>query len=137
MARRELRFSVLVLTTSFLVGCSGNRQSDIQGLVNDLADKECDAVHLRKARFELADRIRFMEDSLVMQDLNDSIRMAVHKRITDLNPERERVVSGSLELARDISAHLDSLMAGPLKEHAHRVQFDSLLQHELEERGCL
>ncbi|MDA9121433.1 hypothetical protein N9J52_05305, partial [Flavobacteriales bacterium] len=100
------------------------------------ADLHCEAVTLRKARFELADKMRFMEDTLMQPSTSDSSKAVLQFRLTDLEPYKDSVVTRSLDLAKVIKFKLDSLIEREFTEKSQREAFDTQLTVELARRGC-
>jgi len=101
-----------------------------------MADLHCEAVTLRKARFELADEIRFSEDSLIQLQPTDTIRLLLEQKLERLTPYKDSIVTRSLELSHVIKATLDSLIEIEFKEPEQRSMFDAALSTELAKRGC-
>ena len=104
--------------------------------VQFMADLHCEAVSLRKARFELADKMRFMEDTLMQPSTSDSSKAVLQFRLTDLEPYKDSVVTRSLDLAKVIKFKLDSLTERVFTEKSQREDFDTQLTVELARRGC-
>lgn len=101
-----------------------------------MADLHCEAVSLRKARFELADEIRFSEDSLMQLSADDSLRTPLEEKLKSLEPYKDSIVSRSLELSKIIKSTLDSLIEIEFKQAQDRSAFDAALAAELSKRGC-
>ncbi|MCF8463242.1 MAG: hypothetical protein K9G41_00260 [Flavobacteriales bacterium] len=101
-----------------------------------MADLHCEAVSLRKARFELADKMRFMEDTLMQSSTSDSAKALLRTQLDNLEPYKDSIVNRSLELSKIIKFTLDSLIEQEFTEMVQRKSFDVELAAELEKRGC-
>ena len=136
MARGRLGLLVGVLVVVF-VSCESEsaKQSGIDH-VQLIADLHCEAVALRKARFELADKMRFMEDTLIQAQTSDSAKALLQSKLNDLEPYKDSVVNRSLDLSKVIKFKLDSLIEQEFTEKEQRKEFDAALMAELEKRGC-
>lgn len=107
-----------------------------QDSVAIMADLHCEAVELRKVRFELADEIRFAEDTLLHLNPNDTDRVRLEHKLQALGPYTDSIVTRSLELSKIINSTLDSLMEKEFIDRVQREAFDSSLTAELSKRGC-
>lgn len=136
MARGRLGLFVGVLLIAFASCESEPAKQEGIDPVQLMADLHCEAVTLRKARFELADKMRFMEDTLMQPSTSDSSKAVLQFRLTDLEPYKDSVVTRSLDLAKVIKFKLDSLIEREFTEKSQREAFDTQLTVELAKRGC-
>lgn len=136
MAKRRLRLlgGLVVLA---LAACEYEPRSKMSAdPVQLMADLHCEAVSLRKARFELADEMRFMEDTLINPSITDSTKEVLEGKLAHLEPYKDSIVTRSLNLAKIIKFKLDSLMELEFTQQIQRDEFDARLTDELEKRGC-
>lgn len=139
MASGKLVWIALLTVIVFVSACQQEEQSQFKSAdpVQLMANLHCEAVSLRKARFELADKMRFMEDTLIQSITSDSTKARLQFELTSLEPYKDSVVTRSLELAKVIKLKLDSLIEQEFTEMKQRETFDAQLTDELERRGCL
>jgi hypothetical protein len=137
MAYRRLSFVfVLGLAVVFTSCNDDSSQTAKSDPIKVMADLHCEAVSLRKSRFELADKMRFMEDTLMQPTTSDTAKALLQRKLDNLEPYKDSVVNGSLALAKVIKFKLDSLIENELTEPKERQAFDAELMQELERRGC-
>lgn len=110
---------------------------DFETIVTDFADLECRAIELRKQRYQLADDMRFADDTLIADTSGEETKARMKEKLMKLDAGKDDLVGHGLALADTIQKTLDSLIAGPLKKIEDRKEFDKLLEAELRERGCL
>jgi hypothetical protein len=137
MARGKLGFFLVILALAALTACE-NEVTKEAGVdpIQLMADLHCEAVSLRKARFELADKMRFMEDTLMQPSTSDSAKALLQSQLNDLEPYKDSVVNRSLELSKIIKFKLDSMIEQEFTKMEQRKSFDADLATELEKRGC-
>jgi hypothetical protein len=126
-------FIIMTLSVIFLA-CKQTKQDDLLTIANQFADRECKAIHFREERFQLANNIRFTEDTLRQTKSADSSRLK--QKLQQLNNEKQTILQKSLLLADTIHKQLDGLMANELKDKNRKEKFNALLNAELEKRGC-
>ena len=137
MATSELRTLVAFLFATLMVACESAPSTEkVIDPVVMMADLHCEAVSLRKARFELADNMRALEDSLMQPAASDSTKRSLQQALNDMEPYKDSIVSGSLELAKVIKFKLDSIIELELTDQEQRAAFDAKLTAELGKRGC-
>lgn len=121
----------------FLSAC-GNKEEKkpLIDPVEWMADLHCEAVELRKARFELADEMRFIQDTIMLAETSDSLKIKLQAKLDALEPYKDSVVTRSLDLAKIIKFKLDSLIENELELGEERKAFDERLTARLKERGC-
>ncbi len=136
MARGKLIIEV-ALAAVVLNSCSStNEKESLVDPVEWMADLHCEAVELRKARFELADRMRFIQDTIMLPQTSDSLKSVLQNKLDALEPYKDSVVTRSLDLAKVIKFKLDSLIENELAKGEERKAFDERLTAVLKERGC-
>ncbi|MCF8276061.1 MAG: hypothetical protein K9J17_04935 [Flavobacteriales bacterium] len=138
MAGSKLITSALLVGMALLSACSTKQveEQSMNDSVSMMADLHCEAVTLRKARFELADRMRFMQDTIMLTGTTDSAKAVLEATLADLEPYKDSIVKRSLDLSKVIKANLDSLIEHKFMEPNEREAFDSLLTSELAKRAC-
>jgi hypothetical protein len=133
MKRVTIIFFAIIVVSVF--GCKRNSKS-LGIAVDRFAALECRAISLRERRFDLANQIRFTEDSLLEKsNKGDTVRLRI--KLNDLNKEKEVVLKQSLSLADTIRMQLDDLKKNQLADEKDKADFDRLLNASLEKRGCL
>lgn len=135
MARGKIVLGILILV-GLLASCESEPTKKVVNPVQLMADLHCEAVTLRKARFELADKMRFMEDTLMLSSTSDSAKAVLQNQLRDLEPYKDSIVNRSLDLAKVIKFKLDSLIEQEFTELEQREVFDTELMSELAKRGC-
>ncbi len=137
MAKGKLELLLIIFVVAAFVACENEATKEVgEDPVQWMADLHCEAVSLRKARFELADKMRFIEDTLILPNTSDSTKAVLQTQLNDLQPYKDSVVNRSLDLAKVIKFKLDSLIEQEFIETAQRKAFDAELAAELEKRGC-
>lgn len=142
MANGRLRFLIILSVLGFLFSCGNHekRQDDKNGskidMVELMADLHCEAVKLRKARFELADKMRFMYDTIMLPATPEPYKHELQAKLDQLEPYKDSVVTRSLDLAKVIKFKLDSIIENELEVGEERSKFDEELSALLRERGC-
>ena len=125
---------MLILLTAG--GSCKPHRTDIGILVSGFADIECRAMRLRNSRFELANEIRFTEDTL-MQTKNHSDSVRLKARLDSLNPEQEKIAELSRILADSIRINFDLLTKQHLANKEDTFNFNKQLNDTLRKRGCM
>ncbi|TNF24369.1 MAG: hypothetical protein EP314_07930 [Bacteroidetes bacterium] len=136
MARGRLIIGV-ILAVGTLTSC-GKKDKGTSAVdpVAMMANLHCEAVQLRKARFELADRMRFIQDTLMLHTTSDSLKLSLQEQLDELEPYKDSIVTRSLDLAKVIKFKLDSLIEQELEQGTERKTFDEKLTAKLKELGC-
>jgi hypothetical protein len=101
--------------------------------VNELVDFECRAIHLRNRRFELADKIRFTQDTL-LHTTGDTIQLS--KRLLVFNDQKKILLANSLALADSISKETREIQQQYLIDKEKEKAFFRLMEAELKKRDC-
>ena len=99
-----------------------------------LADRMCRAITIRQQRFELANKIRFAQDTLQgTKSKTDSVRLA--KSLAEYLKQKPLLLKESLSLADTIHHQLDSLV--PYTDKSAEKRFNTQLDTLLSKKGCL
>lgn len=113
-----------------------NTGRDIKALAYKFADLECSTISLRKSRFQLADKIRFTQDTLL--HLADNVQKArVESQLAVYNKEKDSMLQQSLLLADSIHQQLNYLMKNELTNEHDKASFDQMLNSRLQQQGCI
>jgi hypothetical protein len=131
MKFRKLPSALMFL---FLLSCH-TETKEMNKMVRDFANLECRAISLREQRFELANKIRFTEDTL-LQPTKTIDTLALKSKLAVLNEEKQSLLHNSLMLADSIKARMDSLNNSHPNNDNFRQQFNEMLMIELSKRGC-
>ncbi len=124
------RITGWVIPAFFLSACGS--QPNLQDLTNDLADVECQAIQLREQRFQLANTIRFTQDSLLKSG-SDSLTWV--KKLQQLDAEKQMLLAKSLQLADTITRKTNAAL-GNLSDKEKQQAFSAMLDEALKKRGC-
>jgi hypothetical protein len=119
----------------FLLCLSCRQAGVIDNNVAKMADLECRAIHLREMRFALANKIRFVQDTL-LQTISavDSLRLS--DSLHFYQQQKETLLQASLQLADTIHKQLDSLRKFAFENVEQKHEFDKRLMEELKKRSC-
>ena len=129
-----MRYFLLILL--FASSCKSEKKKvDFSGMAQSIADIECRAISIREKRFELANDIRFIQDTLLVTKNIDSVRLKL--KFAYLNNERETIISKSQLMADTIKNLIDSLSKNYLIDPASKKQFNDSLNAILAKRGCI
>jgi hypothetical protein len=101
--------------------------------LEQLANCSCRATTIRKERFELADNIRFTQDSLSKaKTKSESERL--QRRLQGYLKQKDVLLKHSLALADTIRTQLDSLV--PYTNKQAQKKFKASLDSSLASKGC-
>lgn len=127
--KRTAFFLVLIILT----GCNKQPSHTFQYRLNLLADRSCRAMSIRKQRFELANNIRFVTDTLARtKSKRDSVRL--QSQLAFYNKQKGVLLKASIRLADTIHRQLDSLV--PYNDKAAEKRFTAQLHELLAKKGC-
>lgn len=132
---KVLKFLLLLVVVSLAVSCK-NEKTDIKALVDEFANLECRAMTLREQRFELANQLRFTQDSLLLKG-NKADTIGLNLKLATLNKQKEAMLKQSLSLADSIRTTLTGLMKNQLVTENDKQTFNEMLNKTLVERGCI
>ncbi len=129
------RIKKSLLIFKFLVISCNKPATDMDTIVNHLANLECTAISLREQRFHIADQIRFTQDTLQhSNNKEDSVRLL--SKLQHLNEEKEKVLQQTQSVANMITVKIDSLRQHVLINSNKRKLFNAALDSALSKRGC-
>ncbi len=104
-------------------------------VTEDLANIECRAFSLRNERFELANKMRFKQDSLTtIKRHEDSLH--IQQELATLTLEKDSILTSSLKLADSIKIQLDYVMKTFLTDKEKEMEFNRTLDGMLSKSGC-
>lgn len=126
---------VIILVLLFLTSCS-HRKKSIEEIVKELTAYECRAIHLRNLRFELADKIRFTQDSLQRKTLLKIDTAILHTQFLKMNIEKQSLFTQSIQLADSIKGKMDFIIANYLTDKTKEAAFNNLLNAALKNNDC-
>jgi hypothetical protein len=113
--------------------CNEPTPANHKAELEQLADKTCRAIDIRKQRFLLADNIRFTQDTLLRtKSKSDSDRL--QGRLKLYLEQKPILLKQSLDLADTIRMELDNLL--PLTDKVAQDQFTKSLDSLLVLKGC-
>lgn len=125
--------TILIFITA-LSSCNEKKKS-LDAVVHDLAVVECRAMQLKDKRFELADRIRFTEDTILKIGASADT-MPYHEKMVKLAEAKELLLKNSLLLADSIKTTLDSVSLHYFTDKKTEKEFAELLDAALKANGC-
>ena len=127
----QCAFIIVVILSS----CQ-ERKPDLKELVEDFAELECRAISLREKRFELANQIRFTQDSLSIH-AGKADTTQFKSKLDSYNLVKNQVLQQSLSLADSIKVRLSDIMQNQLTEVSDKKMFNDMLNKTLEQKGCV
>lgn len=132
---KNLKLLSLAVTVAFAFSCQSHKP-DMQGMVDKFADLECRAMNLRQKRFDLANQLRFTQDTL-LQTKNKADTSRLKLKLENFNKEKDVMLQQSLSLADSIHTALTDLMKNKLADQNDKATFDKMLNNTLLQRGCI
>ena len=99
-----------------------------------MAELECRAISLRNQRFQLANTIRFAEDSILKNLTADSGK--IKSELVLLQQQKESLLQRSLSLSDTIRKQLDSLEKNVFNGAESKQQFNDELQKAMSNLDC-
>jgi hypothetical protein len=104
-------------------------------MVKSLADLECRAIELKNKRFQLADNIRFAQDTLLhFKSTTDTILLEL--RLKEWDIQKLLLVNKSLALADSIKLQMEIIMSRYFTDKKKEQEFNVLLDAALKKNGC-
>lgn len=131
---KNLKLLSIFFIAASLFSCK-SRMTDIKAMADQFADMECRAITLREQRFNLANDIRFTQDTL-MHTKNTSDTMRLHLKLEAFDKQKEVTLKQSLSLADSIHTQLNQ-MKEKLTDKNDRAKFEEMLNSNLQQRGCV
>ncbi len=122
----------LLLPFIFFSSCT-QQQKSIKDLSDELASFECRAISLRNQRFELADKIRFTQDTL-LNSAGDTL--VLNKKLLAMDAEKQALLDKSIRLADTIGKKTAILMRDYFTDKKKEIEFYRLLEIALKKKGC-
>ncbi|MCW3112305.1 MAG: hypothetical protein JWR18_701 [Segetibacter sp.] len=132
---KNLQTVLCAVLLSITVSC-GEHKPNIKELVDNFVDLECRAITLREKRFELANQMRFTQDTL-LQTSNKADTSRLKSKLEAFNKEKEVTLQQSLSLADSIRIRLNDMMKNELSNETDKTTFNETLNKTLVEKGCL
>lgn len=127
-----IQAGIYVSLSVIFLSCSDKHQR-MDKLADDMADYECRAVTLRNQRFELANKIRFTQDT-ILQQAGDTIPL--HNKLTAMENEKQVLLVQSLQLADTIRQKVDFMLTNYFTDKSKEKEFNQLLDAALKRKGC-
>lgn len=121
-------FCWVIIASLSLLSCDKNDRGQFEKDVQLMANLECEARHLKEERFNAANDIRFMEDSLAKHHLSLSPAQSQH-----IDSVKTAYTLRTGQLAEKITKTLDSLFAVNYKTIEQRQAFDAATELKLQE----
>jgi hypothetical protein len=135
---KNLQLILISVLTLLIASCKTDKkeENDVKAIVARFAELECRAVSLREKRFELANQMRFTQDTLMRTPApQEASRLKL--KLEAFNKDKEALVAQSLALADSIKNSLGDLMKNNFKTEQDKRVFDDMLNKTLIERGCV
>jgi hypothetical protein len=118
----------------FLVGCRSAQTAGHQDFFNRYVHHQCQAFLLREQRYALADRLRFLQDSLQNSSAGDTI--SLHLRLTQWLQQKEAIYQHSVSLADTLGRMFDTVKTIYLVNKEKEKVFNDKLAEALAKKGC-
>ena len=125
---------LLVISTLILFSCN-NISSDKETMVKLLVNMECRAIELKNKRFQLADNIRYAQDTLLhFKSITDTALIQI--RLKNYDIQKQLIVNQSLTLADSIKLQMEIIMPRYFNTKKKEMEFNMLLDESLKKNGC-
>ena len=125
---------LLVISMLILFSCN-NTSSDKETLLKLLVNMDCRAIELKNKRFQLADNIRYAQDTLLhFKSITDTALIQI--RLKDWDFQKQLIVNHSLALADSIKLQMEILMPRYFNNKKKEMEFNMLLDEALKKNGC-
>ena len=126
---------LLVISMLIIFSCN-NTSSDKETMVKLLVNMECRAITLKNKRFQLADNIRYAQDTLLhYKSITDTALIQI--RLKDLDFQKQLIVNQSLALADSIKLQMEIIMPRYFDNKKKEMEFNMLLDEALKKNGCI
>lgn len=120
---------VWVIAGSLLMlGCQKNKGEQLNNDAKLMATLQCEARQLKEERFKIANDIRFMEDSLMKQNISLTTAQSQH-----IDSIKTVLTMRTGKLADKITKTMDSLFAVSYQTPEQRRAFDEATEKQLRE----
>jgi hypothetical protein len=124
----------LIICTLILFSCNESSQEK-EKMVKLMADLECRAIELKNKRFQLADNMRFAQDTLLhFKSFSDTI--SLQQRLKEWDIQKLSLVNESLALADSIKLQMEIIMPRYFTDKKKEQEFNRLLEEALKKNGC-
>ena len=125
---------LLVISMLILFSCN-NISSDKETMVKLLVNMECRAIELKNKRFQLADNIRYAQDTLLhFKSITDTDLIQI--RLKNYDIQKQLIVNYSLTLADSIKLQMEIIMPRYFNTKKKEMEFNMLLDESLKKNGC-
>ena len=125
---------LLVISMLILFSCN-NISSDKETMVKLLVNMECRAIELKNKRFQLADNIRYAQDTLLhFKSITDTDLIQI--RLKNYDIQKQLIVNQSLTLADSIKLQMEIIMPRYFNTKKKEMEFNMLLDEALKKNGC-
>ena len=125
---------LLVISMLILFSCN-NISSDKETMVKLLVNMECRAIELKNKRFQLADNIRYAQDTLLhFKSITDTDLIQI--RLKNYDIQKQLIVNQSLTLADSIKLQMEIIMPRYFNTKKKEMEFNMLLDESLKKNGC-
>ena len=116
---------LLVISMLILFSCN-NISSDKDTMVKLLVNMECRAIELKNKRFQLADNIRYAQDTLLhFKSITDTDLIQI--RLKNYDIQKQLIVNYSLTLADSIKLQMEIIMPRYFNTKKMEMEFNMLL----------
>jgi len=124
----------LIISMLILFSCN-NTSSDKETMVKLLVNMECRAIEIKNKRFQLADNIRYAQDTLLnLKSITDTA--LIQLRLKDWDIQKQLIVNQSLALADSIKLQMEIIMPRYFNNKKKEMEFNLLLDEALKKNGC-
>ncbi|WP_428666280.1 hypothetical protein [Runella sp.] len=118
----------LIITALFLGRCGKDEKVQLEKDAQLMAVLECEARQLKEERFDAANEIRFMEDSLAKHHIALTASQSKH-----IDSVKNEYTLRTGQLANKITKTMDSLFAVSYQTPEQRQTFDAAVEKRLQE----
>ena len=124
----------LIISMLILFSCN-NTSSDKETMVKLLVNMECRAIEIKNKRFQLADNIRYAQDTLLnLKSITDTA--LIQLRLKNWDIQKQLIVNQSLALADSIKLQMEIIMPRYFNNKKKEMEFNLLLDEALKKNGC-
>ena len=104
-------------------------------VISMLVNMECRAIELKNKRFQLADNIRYAQDTLLhFKSITDTDLIQI--RLKNYDIQKQLIVNHSLTLADSIKLQMEIIMPRYFNTKKKEMEFNMLLDESLKKNGC-
>lgn len=131
-----VKCSLIALGTFNFISCKAKEETNITLMATNFSNLECRAFAMRKLRYNLADKIRFAEDSVANLPPGCIQYKNLQLQLQKYQVDKENSLVQSLQLADTIKLQLDSILKIRLQSSDKIKLFDKALLIEMEKKNC-